>query len=149
MHLHCRHVCSAAPQAPVTVAQPPVQEWQDILTQQVEGEYEGVSATFLPDGTPEELPPHLVPEAYREWGVQVHDWQTQCSAGAAADEHRYTSKRLMPTVGVREEVHVVQCLKVSSACLPRPGCNPSRRAIGVCLALLQACLRSGFSSWFN
>ena len=102
VHLHCRHVCSAAPQAPVTVAQPPLQEWQSILAQQVEGEYEGVSATFMPDGIPEELPPHLVPEAYREWGVQVHDWQTQCSAGAAADKLHYTLKRLMPTVGVRE-----------------------------------------------
>ena len=101
VHLHCRHVCSAASQAPVTVAQPLLPEWQSILTQHVEGEYEGMSATFMADGTPEELPPHLVPEAYREWGVQLHDWQTQCSAEAAADGLRYTLKRLMPTVGVR------------------------------------------------
>ena len=101
VHLHCRHICDAAPQAPVTITQPLLQEWQSILTQRVEGEYEGVSATFTPDGTPVELPPHLVPEAYREWGVQVHDWQTQCSAEAAADGLRYTLKRLMPTAGVR------------------------------------------------
>ena len=144
VHLHCRHVCSAASQAPVTVAQPPQQDWQSILTQQVEGEYEGVSATFMPDGTPEELPPHLVPEAYREWGVQVHDWQTQCSAGAAADELRYTLKRLMPTVGVREEVPSVQCLKDSPACLLSLAALPVHRAAGSICAVLtldQACLR--------
>ena len=34
---------------------------------------------FAPEGALLPLPEHYVPEAYREWGVELFDWQTQCS----------------------------------------------------------------------
>jgi hypothetical protein len=39
------------------------------------GEWEGCSATFSAEGQPKELPPYYVPDAYREWGQQLFDWQ--------------------------------------------------------------------------
>ena len=39
------------------------------------GEWEGSSATFDTSGQPQELPPHYVPEAYREWGQAIYNWQ--------------------------------------------------------------------------
>jgi hypothetical protein len=59
-----------------------------------------VTATFSsPDGAAEQLPEHYVPAAYREWGVELRDWQSQCSARADAGGLRYALRRLMPTVG--------------------------------------------------
>ena len=53
-------------------------------------------------GQPQEIPEHYVPSAYREWDVQLYDWQTQCSSQALPNEGlRLSLKRLMPTVGVR------------------------------------------------
>ncbi|GBF98323.1 hypothetical protein Rsub_10986 [Raphidocelis subcapitata] len=74
---------------------------QNAWTKFVEGEWEGVTASFGPDGAPQPLPERFVPDAYREWGVELFDWQTQCSAttGAGGNELRSTLRRLMPTVG--------------------------------------------------
>jgi hypothetical protein len=42
-----------------------------------------VTATFDGEtGAPQPLPERYVPEAYREWGVEISDWQTQCSVDA-------------------------------------------------------------------
>lgn len=48
-----------------------------------------MTASFSPAGAPQQLPEHYVPEAFREWGVELWDWQSQCSCLAdAADEQR-------------------------------------------------------------
>ncbi|WIA14417.1 hypothetical protein OEZ85_002943 [Tetradesmus obliquus] len=70
----------------------------------VSGEWEGITATFTPAGEPEQLPEHYVPGAFRDWGVELWDWQSQCSSttAAAADGRlklRSMVRRLMPTVG--------------------------------------------------
>lgn len=48
------------------------------------GEWEGVIATFSAEGQRQQLPEHYVPEAYREWGVELYDWQAQCSSTATS-----------------------------------------------------------------
>jgi hypothetical protein len=63
------------------------------------GEWQGTSTTFTPDGTPEQLPEHYVPQAYRDWAVELFDWQTQCSSLATDTVFQVTSRKLMPTVG--------------------------------------------------
>lgn len=63
------------------------------------GEWQGTSTTFTPDGTPEQLPEHYVPQAYRDWSVELFDWQTQCSSLATDTAFQVTSRKLMPTVG--------------------------------------------------
>jgi hypothetical protein len=69
------------------------------------GEWEGAAAAFSRDGSPVELPPRFVPDAFREWGVAVCDWQTQCSTDAGVDGEggsvrvAYRLKRLLPSVG--------------------------------------------------
>jgi len=63
------------------------------------GEWDGVSATFDAEGTPRELPEYYVPQAYRDWDVQLYDWQTQCSMNCDVNGMSYTLRKLMPTVG--------------------------------------------------
>ena len=43
------------------------------------GHWRGVQATFSGTGDPQELPAIYVPEAFREWGEGLYDWQTHCS----------------------------------------------------------------------
>lgn len=65
------------------------------------GEWEGITASFdAATGAPLPLPEHYVPDAFREWGVELFDWQSQCSS--TVHEGRAlaaTVRRLMPTVG--------------------------------------------------
>jgi hypothetical protein len=63
------------------------------------GEWEGTSTTFTPDGTPEQLPEHYVPQAFRDWAVELFDWQTQCSSLATDTSFQVTARKLMPIVG--------------------------------------------------
>ena len=63
------------------------------------GEWEGTSTTFNPDGSPQQLPEHYVPQAFRDWAVDVLDWQTQCSSLVSDSAFQVTSRKLMPTEG--------------------------------------------------
>jgi hypothetical protein len=67
------------------------------------GEWEAVTATFDRDGVPQQLPDRFVPSAFREWGVELCDWQSQCSMLCSADSSelrlQYRLRRMMPTVG--------------------------------------------------
>lgn len=63
------------------------------------GEWDGVTASFDVDGKPKQLPEYYVPEAFREWGVELYDWQTQCSMLVQDEGMKYNIRRLMPTVG--------------------------------------------------
>jgi len=65
---HRRRVCPPIRSASVTD-----------FASRVAGEWIGHKADFAPDGEPLSLPSHLVPDAYREWGQDIKDWQTQCS----------------------------------------------------------------------
>jgi hypothetical protein len=63
------------------------------------GEWEGTSTTFTAEGEPEPLPEHYVPQAFRDWAVELLDWHTQCSSLASGDSFQTTCRNLMPTVG--------------------------------------------------
>ncbi|PKA48131.1 aminoacylase [Apostasia shenzhenica] len=76
-------------------------EWGDFAAR-VSGEWDGFGADFTVDGKPIELPESVVPEAFREWGVQVYDWQTQCPTLASETTETlffYKLIKLLPTVG--------------------------------------------------
>ena len=64
----------------------------------VSGEWDGYGAEFSRLGDPSELPSTVVPDAFREWEVQLYDWQTQCPTIANEFLH-YKLIRLLPTVG--------------------------------------------------
>ncbi|KAH7373960.1 hypothetical protein KP509_17G081100 [Ceratopteris richardii] len=64
----------------------------------VSGEWDGYGAEFTNSGEPRELPSAVVPEAFREWDVQLYDWQTQCPT-IAEENLYYRLIRLLPTVG--------------------------------------------------
>ena len=52
----------------------------------VAGEWIGHCASFDPrTGNASSLPSHLVPDAFREWGMEIKDWQSQCSTTTRAD----------------------------------------------------------------
>jgi hypothetical protein len=73
----------------------------------VEGEWEGVTATFNPAGDALDLPERFVPQAFRDWDMVPKDWQSQCSVpppeqaagGGGLPLLRFASRRMMPTVG--------------------------------------------------
>ncbi|KAK9112392.1 hypothetical protein Scep_019911 [Stephania cephalantha] len=67
----------------------------------VSGEWDGFGADFTKEGKPVELPENVVPDAFREWEVQVFDWQTQCPTLAEPSDRllMYKLIKLLPTVG--------------------------------------------------
>jgi hypothetical protein len=77
------------------------ESWQAFCAQ-VGGEWDGYGAEFTTRGEPLELPSAVVPETFREWGVEIHDWQTQCPTlpqPAQKGKLWYKVIRLLPTVG--------------------------------------------------
>ncbi|EFJ49817.1 hypothetical protein VOLCADRAFT_117141, partial [Volvox carteri f. nagariensis] len=112
----------------------------DAFASRVQGEWEGVTVTFNAEGAAQPLPERYVPGAYREWGVELYDWQSQSSclvtqapAPGQPGSLRNIFKRLMPTVGceadaiayVEEAEDVWRADGGSSCCdhhqLSRPG----------------------------
>ncbi|KAI4995349.1 hypothetical protein ZWY2020_035252 [Hordeum vulgare] len=76
----------------------------------VSGEWDGFGAEFTVAGEPVELPANVVPDAYREWGVQVLDWQTECPTladPAAPGALHYRLVRLLPTVDCEADATAV------------------------------------------
>ncbi|GIL74009.1 hypothetical protein Vretimale_5059 [Volvox reticuliferus] len=76
----------------------------DAFANKVQGEWEGVTVTFNAEGSVQPLPERFVPGAYREWGVELYDWQSQSSClvtqgPGTVRSLRNIFKRLMPTVG--------------------------------------------------
>mmetsp|Transcript_97 Transcript_97/g.213 ORF Transcript_97/g.213 Transcript_97/m.213 type:complete len:390 (-) Transcript_97:26-1195(-) len=71
----------------------------ETFAEQVSGEWDGVSVTFDPEGCARELPEYYVPQAYRDWDVQLYDWQCQCSMTCDEEGVSCVTRKLMPTVG--------------------------------------------------
>lgn len=73
-------------------------EWKQ-FGERMSGEWDGVSVTFDADGQPRQLPEYYVPQAYRDWDVQLYDWQCQCSMLCDEEGMKCVTRKLMPTVG--------------------------------------------------
>ena len=63
------------------------------------GQWTGVLCDLNRDGSPRELPPMYVPEAFREWGETLYEWNTYCvtraiESGSGGLEH--TTMRQVP-----------------------------------------------------
>lgn len=89
---------------------PPIPDssWSEFASK-VSGEWDGFGAEFTAEGKPVELPESVVPGAYREWEVQVFDWQTQCPTLADPKDPvlSYRSIKLLPTVGCEADAATV------------------------------------------
>ncbi|WVZ55300.1 hypothetical protein U9M48_005976, partial [Paspalum notatum var. saurae] len=84
-------------------------KWAEFAAR-VSGEWDGFGADFTASGEAVELPESVVPAAYREWGVRVLDWQTQCPTladPAAPCALHYRLVRLLPTVGCEADAATV------------------------------------------
>uniref|UniRef100_A0A0E0NP63 Uncharacterized protein n=1 Tax=Oryza rufipogon TaxID=4529 RepID=A0A0E0NP63_ORYRU len=107
LHLHAVSPATVATDGSSTSAQP--DSWAEFASR-VSGEWDGFGAEFTAAGDAVELPENVVPEAYRDWGVQVFDWQTQCPTladpAAPCDLH-YRLVRLLPTVGCEADAATV------------------------------------------
>lgn len=79
------------------------------------GEWDGYSAEFNMFGEPFELPSNVVPDAFREWGQAIHDWQTQCPTLAHPEKGHlwYKVMRLHPTVGCEADAATVYSVEKS------------------------------------
>ncbi|CAL9155130.1 uncharacterized protein LOC135587521 [Musa acuminata AAA Group] len=94
-------VTDSHPLATAAATSTALSNWVE-FARRVSGEWDGFGVEFTSEGAPVELPENVVPGAFREWGVQVFDWQTQCPT--LADEHgglllTYKMIKLLPTVG--------------------------------------------------
>ncbi|KAJ1423850.1 hypothetical protein SESBI_12126 [Sesbania bispinosa] len=85
-----------------------IEAWSQ-FAKRVSGEWDGFGADFSIQGKPIELPESVVPEAYREWGVEVFDWQTQCPTLAEPEDRvlEYKSIQLLPTVGCEADAATI------------------------------------------
>ncbi|GAX80338.1 hypothetical protein CEUSTIGMA_g7776.t1 [Chlamydomonas eustigma] len=89
--------------------------WNEFC-ERVSGEWDGVTATFSPEGVAIPLPERYVPSAFREWGVELFDWQSQCSmvASTQAKSLSYRVRRMMPSVGC--EADAIAFTEESTSC---------------------------------
>lgn len=75
------------------------QGWTDFAAA-VSGEWDGYCADFDSHGISKELPESAVPQAMKDWGVELRAWQTQSPTIARQDLSLYSKTiRLLPTVG--------------------------------------------------
>eukprot|EP00198_Chlamydomonas_reinhardtii_P004699 XP_001694035.1 predicted protein [Chlamydomonas reinhardtii] len=97
--------CAHAVQSPegAVTGQLAKKSYDDIwsaFASKAQGEWEGITVTFDASGAAQPLPDHYVPGAYRDWGVELFDWQSQSSCIVPQGRSlRNIFKRLMPTVG--------------------------------------------------
>jgi hypothetical protein len=62
-------------------------------------------------------------QAYRDWGVELVDWQSQASMLATQQDLTATSRRMMPTVGAQLRDELLQAAD-PVLCSPFPECLP-------------------------
>ncbi|KAG6548541.1 hypothetical protein Mapa_010029 [Marchantia paleacea] len=81
------------------------------FAERVSGEWDGYGADFTFTGEPLELPSSVVPDAFRDWGVEVHDWQTMCPTLAMEESQDFSYRviRLLPTVGCEADAATPYC----------------------------------------
>lgn len=89
-------VCTSA--TGVTSIEAPESVWQT-FSQNIAGEWEGVTASFGADGSPQELPFNAVPKDFSDWDLTLYDWQTQSSMLPKSSGVKCLFKRILPTVG--------------------------------------------------
>jgi len=75
----------------------------------VSGEFEGHHISVdIRTGVIHELPSHVVPDAFREWGVTLFDWQTQCSSTRSASGTYVRDARFVPVVGCEADASTIE-----------------------------------------
>jgi hypothetical protein len=57
-------------------AWPPADVWADFAAFH-DGAWDSTSCVFARDGTPVPLPDKYTPDAYKEWGQVMHEWQAR------------------------------------------------------------------------
>lgn len=63
-------------------------------------------------GDAEPLPSYVVPSAFREWGVEVRDWQSQCSSRVSGTRLYTKDARFVPVVGCEADASTVESREV-------------------------------------
>eukprot|EP00242_Pyramimonas_sp_CCMP2087_P013647 CAMPEP_0198199978 /NCGR_PEP_ID=MMETSP1445-20131203/3064_1 /TAXON_ID=36898 /ORGANISM="Pyramimonas sp., Strain CCMP2087" /LENGTH=246 /DNA_ID=CAMNT_0043869895 /DNA_START=133 /DNA_END=870 /DNA_ORIENTATION=- len=82
--------------------------WQADL----DGEWIGYEMEFDSTGAPVSLPYNVIPDVYREWKIDVYDWQHQCSM-QMRDNVLYTQRlRMLPSPGCEADAAVVHTKEV-------------------------------------
>ena len=77
-----RRVVAAAGPGGTMKAWPPADVWAE-FTAFHEGAWDSTSCVFARDGAAVPLPEKYTPEAYKEWGQVMHEWQARVAHAAA------------------------------------------------------------------
>ena len=73
------------------------------------GEFEGHHISVDPvRGDVSTLPAHYVPDAFREWGVEIFDWQSQCSTTPREGGLYVRDARFVPVVGCEADASTIE-----------------------------------------
>ena len=97
------------------------------------GEWEGHRVYFDASGVPQLLPDRVVPPAFKEYGVDLVDWQSQCAMNVTAEDGMYARElRFLPTQGCEADASTVESEEIRTVPLARvtPASNASGLAPG-------------------
>ena len=97
------------------------------------GEWEGHRVYFDASGAPQLLPDRVVPPAFKEYGVDLVDWQSQCAMNVTAEDGMYARElRFLPTQGCEADASTVESEEIRTVPLARvtPASNASGLAPG-------------------
>ena len=73
------------------------------------GEWEGHRVYFDAGGTKQPIPDQYVPPAFKEWGVELVDWQSQCAMSVSVERGVYARElRFLPTQGCEADASTVE-----------------------------------------
>jgi hypothetical protein len=73
------------------------------------GEWEGHRVYFDDAGEKMTIPERFVPPAFKEWGVELVDWQSQCAMKVTTGEGIYAKElRFLPTQGCEADASTVE-----------------------------------------
>ena len=112
----------------------------DAFAREISGEWIGHCASFDPiSGEPSSLPSSMVPDAFREWGMDIKDWQSQCSTtvrdAASGTELYCKDARFVPVVGCEADASTVESFE--------------RDAIAIERVAVEAGARGGYSACYE
>ena len=77
-----------------------------------EGNWKGILCNLNRDGSPQELPPMYVPDALREWGETLYEWNTLCESLVVETNHDDGSTSNTLTQDVKRQVPLTACESV-------------------------------------
>ena len=94
------------------------------------GEWEGHRVYFDATGKAQLIPDRFVPPAFKEYGVDLVDWQSQCAMNVTVEDGVYARElRFLPTQGCEADASTVESEEIRTLTLDRVAPAPSSSSL--------------------